>query len=263
MEAGFNHETRNVKRFVLDTDTDFSSIAYFWLEKDVVINSNNVTKTLQLENSGKNLSGSSTLPAKVTAKIASTSAGTNMGKKFALTNLDDSTFSSVEAQPWAEFAQDANRTKTYVGKIRLFTGTGASESGRNFVSTYTWDSSTNSIDDVHVGVDGTFTRVEFINVIPTNSGTGRDFSSNYKNCLVDFTRSSVNSDNENVEEVQTRTIVDATTSRTVLLVDSPWDGTVPGTIPNTSNESYQIRTCLLYTSPSPRDGLLSRMPSSA
>ena len=25
----------------------------------------------------------------------------------------------------------------------------------------------------------------------------------------------------------------------------------------------QIRTCLLYTSPSPRDGLLSRMPSSA
>ena len=24
-----------------------------------------------------------------------------------------------------------------------------------------------------------------------------------------------------------------------------------------------IRTCLLYTSPSPRDGLLSRMPSSA
>ena len=25
----------------------------------------------------------------------------------------------------------------------------------------------------------------------------------------------------------------------------------------------QLRTCLLYTSPSPRDGLLSRMPSSA
>ena len=25
----------------------------------------------------------------------------------------------------------------------------------------------------------------------------------------------------------------------------------------------QIRNCLLYTSPSPRDGLLSRMPSSA
>ena len=26
---------------------------------------------------------------------------------------------------------------------------------------------------------------------------------------------------------------------------------------------YGFRTCLLYTSPSPRDGLLSRMPSSA
>ena len=25
----------------------------------------------------------------------------------------------------------------------------------------------------------------------------------------------------------------------------------------------QLKTCLLYTSPSPRDGLLSRMPSSA
>ena len=31
------------------------------------------------------------------------------------------------------------------------------------------------------------------------------------------------------------------------------------------NKNYSIRwyTCLLYTSPSPRDGLLSRMPSSA
>ena len=28
-------------------------------------------------------------------------------------------------------------------------------------------------------------------------------------------------------------------------------------------ELKQIYTCLLYTSPSPRDGLLSRMPSSA
>ena len=26
---------------------------------------------------------------------------------------------------------------------------------------------------------------------------------------------------------------------------------------------YHLNTCLLYTSPSPRDGLLSRMPSSA
>ena len=29
------------------------------------------------------------------------------------------------------------------------------------------------------------------------------------------------------------------------------------------DNSLYIRTCLLYTSPSPRDGLLSRMPSSA
>ena len=32
--------------------------------------------------------------------------------------------------------------------------------------------------------------------------------------------------------------------------------------PNVLTGSY-INTCLLYTSPSPRDGLLSRMPSSA
>ena len=30
-----------------------------------------------------------------------------------------------------------------------------------------------------------------------------------------------------------------------------------------SREQFETRTCLLYTSPSPRDGLLSRMPSSA
>ena len=28
-------------------------------------------------------------------------------------------------------------------------------------------------------------------------------------------------------------------------------------------DGYRVGTCLLYTSPSPRDGLLSRMPSSA
>ena len=30
-----------------------------------------------------------------------------------------------------------------------------------------------------------------------------------------------------------------------------------------SSQLYENRLCLLYTSPSPRDGLLSRMPSSA
>ena len=32
---------------------------------------------------------------------------------------------------------------------------------------------------------------------------------------------------------------------------------------NIKDHRYSTRTCLLYTSPSPRDGLLSRMPSSA
>ena len=32
---------------------------------------------------------------------------------------------------------------------------------------------------------------------------------------------------------------------------------------NRTNLYYEVRPCLLYTSPSPRDGLLSRMPSSA
>ena len=31
----------------------------------------------------------------------------------------------------------------------------------------------------------------------------------------------------------------------------------------TENGDYLFKSCLLYTSPSPRDGLLSRMPSSA
>ena len=45
---------------------------------------------------------------------------------------------------------------------------------------------------------------------------------------------------------------------------------IVGTVRNLSHEHINVRTfvadmesCLLYTSPSPRDGLLSRMPSSA
>ena len=37
--------------------------------------------------------------------------------------------------------------------------------------------------------------------------------------------------------------------------------TIGGTVIN--NEGGKPEACLLYTSPSPRDGLLSRMPSSA
>ena len=40
--------------------------------------------------------------------------------------------------------------------------------------------------------------------------------------------------------------------------------TVPVKVSETHNKQHQTHTvCLLYTSPSPRDGLLSRMPSSA
>ena len=45
--------------------------------------------------------------------------------------------------------------------------------------------------------------------------------------------------------------------KTERLTDSV-DNSEAGTLSN-----YHIKTCLLYTSPSPRDGLLSRMPSSA
>ena len=38
---------------------------------------------------------------------------------------------------------------------------------------------------------------------------------------------------------------------------------LPVADPNIFSMSQRITTCLLYTSPSPRDGLLSRMPSSA
>ena len=34
-------------------------------------------------------------------------------------------------------------------------------------------------------------------------------------------------------------------------------------LPANTNQAFAIISCLLYTSPSPRDGLLSRMPSSA
>ena len=39
--------------------------------------------------------------------------------------------------------------------------------------------------------------------------------------------------------------------------------TIPPAVDNFTMDDIEIKTCLLYTSPSPRDGLLSRMPSSA
>ena len=38
---------------------------------------------------------------------------------------------------------------------------------------------------------------------------------------------------------------------------------VTGEVLFENNNLFDLETCLLYTSPSPRDGLLSRMPSSA
>ena len=39
--------------------------------------------------------------------------------------------------------------------------------------------------------------------------------------------------------------------------------TVQLELPGVDRDSIDVKACLLYTSPSPRDGLLSRMPSSA
>ena len=42
-----------------------------------------------------------------------------------------------------------------------------------------------------------------------------------------------------------------------------WNYTAPAETVNTFKKYALNKDCLLYTSPSPRDGLLSRMPSSA
>ena len=47
---------------------------------------------------------------------------------------------------------------------------------------------------------------------------------------------------------------------TNVMVETSWDGE---TIFRIEQDGRQLYFCLLYTSPSPRAGLLSRMPSSA
>ena len=51
----------------------------------------------------------------------------------------------------------------------------------------------------------------------------------------------------------------------VVLRPTPFGSNTPGRIqPNLETERQELRSiCLLYTSPSPRDATLSRMPSSA
>ena len=52
--------------------------------------------------------------------------------------------------------------------------------------------------------------------------------------------------------------------RTKCYVAAGWKCEVcGGKGPKWPVECHEVWTCLLYTSPSPRDGLLSRMPSSA
>ena len=46
-------------------------------------------------------------------------------------------------------------------------------------------------------------------------------------------------------------------------IDSDYGGEVGVQLFNTTSEAITIKACLLYTSPSPRDATLSRMPSSA
>ena len=56
----------------------------------------------------------------------------------------------------------------------------------------------------------------------------------------------------------------AVTGQAILMPNVTFSGN-PLTINNeyVENLARKMQTCLLYTSPSPRDGLLSRMPSSA
>ena len=51
-------------------------------------------------------------------------------------------------------------------------------------------------------------------------------------------------------------------NKTIDYIDVFYDRLVQSDLITFKNE-LKNRTCLLYTSPSPRDGLLSRMPSSA
>ena len=62
-----------------------------------------------------------------------------------------------------------------------------------------------------------------------------------------------------IQNSYTRRFLDADASN-VGLADSSEQG-ILWTLEDAGDDSYYI--CLLYTSPSPRDGLLSRMPSSA
>ena len=71
-------------------------------------------------------------------------------------------------------------------------------------------------------------------------------------------RRSINSEKlrENINDIQINTIKETELIKCRIELISHWK-TLYGSVPN------DHVVCLLYTSPSPRDGLLSRMPSSA
>ena len=73
-----------------------------------------------------------------------------------------------------------------------------------------------------------------------------------KTAIQDYTQSSESSFVTNID-----TFIAQAENRLFFDID------VPDFHKNVTGTMTQSNTCLLYTSPSPRDGLLSRMPSSA
>ena len=66
-----------------------------------------------------------------------------------------------------------------------------------------------------------------------------------------------------------RTIINDGDEQFMELDEPLYLGGLPASVRDSAKKKYHVRNtdsfngCLLYTSPSPRDGLLSRMPSSA
>ena len=70
-------------------------------------------------------------------------------------------------------------------------------------------------------------------------------------------------DLEAADELQTTPLRDFARARMQEIYDKISDAETNQTLSEIYDQSEMHGDCLLYTSPSPRDGLLSRMPSSA
>ena len=89
-------------------------------------------------------------------------------------------------------------------------------------------------------------------------GLGRGLSA----LMSDVSVSNVLDDNKNINQEAAEPIPNETVES--LVSDTPRsNGVTYVSIDQLERNPEQPRNCLLYTSPSPRDGLLSRMPSSA